>query len=70
VDGAVPAPHLPAHGSKECVQHARAGLRWPDITKPGNVRSQALLSKLGFAAQGESQLEGYDGPSNCWRLPL
>ncbi|WP_409890284.1 hypothetical protein [Inhella sp.] len=52
------------------MQHARAGLRWPDITKPGNVRSQGLLSKLVFVAKGERQLEGDNGPSNCWRLPL
>jgi [ribosomal protein S5]-alanine N-acetyltransferase len=48
-------------------------LRWPEllaITKPSNVRSQALLSKLGFVAEGERQLEGYDGPSSFWRMVL
>ena len=66
----MPAPHLPVYGSNECVKHARAALRCPDITKPGNVRSQGLLSKLVFVAKGERQLEGDNGPSNCWRLPL
>ena len=59
--------------AQACVQHARTALRWPEllaITKPGNVRSPGLLTKLGFVAEGERQLEGYDGPSSFWRMVL
>lgn len=56
-----------------CVAHARAVLGWPEllaITAPANVRSQALLRKLGFADQGLRQLEGYATASRLWRLSL
>lgn len=59
--------------ARGCVQYARNALGWHEllaITKPSNARSQGLLIKLGFVAEGERQLEGYDGPSSCWRLLL
>ncbi len=56
-----------------CIEHARSVFGWSEllaITSPGNVRSEALLTRLGFRDEGPRQLAGYGGPSNCWRLRL
>ncbi|MFG6414250.1 GNAT family N-acetyltransferase [Roseateles sp. DC23W] len=59
--------------ARGCVAHARERLGWPTlmaITAVDNPRSVALLGKLGFAEQGQEQLEGYSGPSRVFKLAL
>jgi [ribosomal protein S5]-alanine N-acetyltransferase len=56
--------------AQACVHHARQALGWPEllaITALGNLRSEHLLSKLGFAQEGVRQLDGIGGLSRIWR---
>lgn len=56
-----------------CVALARERFHWPvlmAITAVDNPRSGALLGKLGFAEQGQEQLEGYSEPSRVFKLAL